>query len=232
LFHIDVAKVDWGCCTCCICCKCFRDILEVFKRFLQNVSFVPDVCCKCFGLDVGYVSHIYCNNMFQMFQLFQSYIAVSVLMLQVASGLSGCCICFIHTLEVYVPDVSSISYVCCIQVFHVSHLSCCSESQGERRVMVARRGHRGMGRGELGPADRAHYASVSYRRGTMGTRCECGVGRTASNRGGYGGLCVRGESSRHTRAMTGWGAHAGQEKSADGGSLCGCSAWIVDILYV
>jgi hypothetical protein len=45
---------------------------------------------------------------------------------------------FTHMLQVYVLDVSSVSYVCCIQVFHVARVLCCSESQGRRR----------MGRGE------------------------------------------------------------------------------------
>jgi hypothetical protein len=46
-------KVDRGRCT---CCKCFRGMVEVFQRFVQNVSSVPDVCCKCSDLDVAYVS--------------------------------------------------------------------------------------------------------------------------------------------------------------------------------
>jgi hypothetical protein len=45
---------------------------------------------------------------------------------------------FTHILQVYVLDVSSVSYVCCIQVFHVTRVSCCSDSQVRRR----------MGRGE------------------------------------------------------------------------------------
>jgi hypothetical protein len=71
----------------------FRDMLQ---EFIQNISSVPDVCCKCFDQDVAYVSHICCSSMFQMFYLFQSSIAASVFMLQVANILSGCCICF-HT---------------------------------------------------------------------------------------------------------------------------------------
>jgi hypothetical protein len=43
LVHMDVAKVDWRCCTCSVCCKCFRGILEVFQRFVQNISSVLDV---------------------------------------------------------------------------------------------------------------------------------------------------------------------------------------------
>jgi hypothetical protein len=50
---------------------------------------------------------------------------------------------FTHILQVYVLDVSSISDVCCIQVFHVARVSCCSESQGHGGVMVARHGRRG-----------------------------------------------------------------------------------------
>jgi hypothetical protein len=46
LFHMDVAKIDWECCTCCVCCKCFRDMLQ---EFVQNVSSVPVVCCKRLG---------------------------------------------------------------------------------------------------------------------------------------------------------------------------------------
>jgi hypothetical protein len=69
-------------------------------------TYVATICSKCFSC-------------------FQSYVAVSVFMLQVASVLSGYCICFTHMLQVYILDVSSVSYVCCIQVFHVAHLSCC-----------------------------------------------------------------------------------------------------------
>ena len=101
LFHMDVAKVDQ---RYCICCKCFIGMLQVFKRFVQNVSSVLDVCCKRSDLDVAYVSHI-CCNMFQMFQLFRSYVAVNVL--------SRCCICFTQMLQVYVLDVSSVTYCQC-----------------------------------------------------------------------------------------------------------------------
>ena len=51
-----------------------------------------------------------------MFRLFQSYVAASILMLQVVSVLSGCCICFTHMLQVYVLNVSSVSDICCIQM--------------------------------------------------------------------------------------------------------------------
>jgi hypothetical protein len=57
---MDVAKVDWG-------MLYMLHMLQVFQRFVQNVSSVLDVCCKHSDLDVAYVSHICCNNMFQMF---------------------------------------------------------------------------------------------------------------------------------------------------------------------
>jgi hypothetical protein len=99
-----------------ICCNCFIWMLQVFERFVQNISSIPDICCKRSNLDVAYVLHICCNY---MFQIFQSYVAISVFMLQVASVLSGCCICFIHILQLYVLDVLFISYIRCIQVFHI-----------------------------------------------------------------------------------------------------------------
>ena len=49
----------------------------------------------------------------------QSYIAVSVLILQVASILSECYICFTDILQVYVLMLHLFSYVSCIYVFHV-----------------------------------------------------------------------------------------------------------------
>ena len=84
----------------------------MLQAFVQNVSSVSDVCCKCFNLDIAYVSHICCNSMFQLFQLCHSYVAVSVFMLQmfyidVAYVLT-------RTLQVYVLNVSSASDVCCI----------------------------------------------------------------------------------------------------------------------
>jgi hypothetical protein len=114
LFHMYVAKVDRR------CCKCFRGTLRVFQRFVQNISSVLDICCKRSDLDVAYISHICCNYMFQMFQLFQFYVAVSVFILQVAGVLSRCCICFTHMLQLYILDVLFVSYVRCIQVFHIA----------------------------------------------------------------------------------------------------------------
>jgi hypothetical protein len=119
VFYMDVVKVDrdvaYVASVLEACCKCFRGILQVC---IQNISFVSDVNCKCFDLNIVYISHICCKSMFQMFQLFHSYVAIIVFMLQVVSVLSRCCICFTNMLQVYVPNVSSTLY--CIQVF-----SCC-----------------------------------------------------------------------------------------------------------
>ena len=66
-------------------------------------TYVTIVCFKCFSL----------------------YVAASVFMLQVASVLPGCCICFTHMLQVYVIDVLSDLDICCIHMFHVARVSCC-----------------------------------------------------------------------------------------------------------
>jgi hypothetical protein len=42
LFHIDVAKVYYGCCTCYIYYKCCRGMLQAF---IQNISSVTDLRC-------------------------------------------------------------------------------------------------------------------------------------------------------------------------------------------
>jgi len=90
-------------------------MLQVFH--MDVVKLDQDVAHVVY---VASVSEVCCKSLFKMFLLFQSYIAASVFMLQVASVLSGCCICFTHMLQVYVPNVSYVSDVCCIQVFHVA----------------------------------------------------------------------------------------------------------------
>ena len=98
--------------------------MYVASVYLQCFICFSDVCCKCAYLDAAYVSHICCKSMFEIFQPFQSYVAISIFMLQVATVLSRCCICFTHMLQVYVLNVSFASDVCCIQVFHVASVSC------------------------------------------------------------------------------------------------------------
>ena len=83
-------------------------------------------------------------------------------------------------LQVYVLDVLSKAFVCFIQVFHVAHLSCCSESQGAHGLMVARRRHREMGCGELGTDERgARHDGVMW------------TGRARGRRSGHDGGGVR-----------------------------------------
>jgi hypothetical protein len=61
-------------------------------------------------------------------------------MLQVTSVLSGCCICFTHMLQLYVLNFWSVLDICCIQVFHIVSVWCCSESNETRWVMGTRTG--------------------------------------------------------------------------------------------
>jgi hypothetical protein len=82
VFHMDVAKVDrdveYIACASEICYKCFRGMM---LAFVQNISYVSDVCykrflfgcCTCFThMLQGYVRNV---------QLFQSYVAISVFIL-------------------------------------------------------------------------------------------------------------------------------------------------------
>jgi hypothetical protein len=113
-----------------VCFKCFRRfrcMLQLFHLLMlqsrsgdaAHVAYLASVFPKCFicfqtyvsiifYLDIAYVSHICCNSMSQMFQLFQSYVAASGFILQVASVLFGCFMCFTHMLQVHIPNVSSV----------------------------------------------------------------------------------------------------------------------------
>jgi len=89
----------------------------MLQAFAQNVSSILRMCCKRFDLDVAYVfTHILqCSK---MFHLFQSSVAASIFMLQVASVLYGCCICF-HT---YIASVCSKCVTCFRRVLQVFYL--------------------------------------------------------------------------------------------------------------
>jgi hypothetical protein len=71
------------------------------------------VCSKCFICSSLPLQQVISCYKLQVFYLDITYI-------------------FTHMLQVYVVDVSSVSDVCCIQVFHVACVSCYSESQGMR----------------------------------------------------------------------------------------------------
>jgi hypothetical protein len=60
--HMDVAKVDQDVTFVASVSKTCRKLL--FKMFHLFIN----VCCKCFGLDVAYVSHI-CSKYFSHFSL-------------------------------------------------------------------------------------------------------------------------------------------------------------------
>ena len=75
-------------------------------------TYVATVCSKCFIFSSLPLQQVFSYCKLQiMFYLDVAYV-------------------FTHMLQVYVLDVSSVSDVCCIQVFHIAYLSCCSESLG------------------------------------------------------------------------------------------------------
>jgi hypothetical protein len=110
--------------------------------------------------------------------------------LDVAYSLHICCKCMFqmfHLLRTYVA----------FKCFHVARVSCCSESQEHGGVMVARHGHRGMVRDELG-VEVAHGASVSCGQGVLSVGSR---GTTAAVHGGANDLESR---------WAGWVLRAGQ----------------------
>ena len=91
---MNVASVSEGCC---------KRLFKMFHLFL-------DVCCNRFDLDVAYVfTHMLQKYVPKCFICFSLSIVASVFMLQVTSVLSRYSICFLHKLQVYFPDVSSVS---------------------------------------------------------------------------------------------------------------------------
>jgi hypothetical protein len=100
----------------------------MLEEFIQNVSSVLDICFKRFDMDVAYVLHICCNNMFQIFHMFQSSVATNVSCCKLQVFYLDVAYIFSHMLQAYVLDISSVLDVCCIQVFLVVRVSCCSES--------------------------------------------------------------------------------------------------------
>jgi hypothetical protein len=116
----------------------------MLQAFVQNVSSVPDVCCKHFDLNVTYVSHIYCNN---------CLVLCCSKYFHVAS-----CKCFIWMLHMYHTYVVSVNFRCfiCFRRISQSSVSCCTCFMfGEfeaRGVMMAWHGVRS-GCNALGPGD-------------------------------------------------------------------------------
>jgi hypothetical protein len=101
--------------------------------FVLNVSSVSDVSCKRFDLDVVYVSHICCKNMFQIFHLFHSYVAVSIFYLAsckyfyldvtyVEVAIQVCCKCVFQMFQLFQTSVASVlsgCYICCSGYTHM-----------------------------------------------------------------------------------------------------------------
>ena len=106
MFRIDVVKVDRDYCI------CYNGYTCMLQASVSNVlSVLLDVCCKCFYLDVAYVSHI-CLQVF----------------------LPGCCICFAMTFQVFLGVFASVSNACfkcfiCLLLYVASVASGCFKSR-------------------------------------------------------------------------------------------------------
>jgi hypothetical protein len=113
VLHLDVAEVDRDAAHFAYVASVLDECCTLlFKMFHMFQTYV----CKCFDLDVAYVSHTCCTSIFQMFQ---SYVVTSVSMLQIISVLSRSCICcngYAHMLQVYVSTV----FKSMLQVFYLN----------------------------------------------------------------------------------------------------------------
>jgi hypothetical protein len=71
------------------CCICFTHMLQ---KYVANNTTLPVLCCsrcfhvascKCFYLDVAYISHICHKSMFEIFHLFHMYVVFKCFILHV-----------------------------------------------------------------------------------------------------------------------------------------------------
>jgi hypothetical protein len=113
MFYLILQKWIW----CCICCNNYTRMLQVY---VSNVSAVLNICCKCFIWMLHMLQWLYtyvASVCFKCFSCFKRTLQVF---------LSRCCICcsaYTHTLQAYVVNISSVSYICCskwfmLQMFH------------------------------------------------------------------------------------------------------------------
>jgi hypothetical protein len=91
---MDLAKVDQDVAYVAYFCKCFQlYVARVLKKYFKNMLQ------QVFYVDVAYLSHICCKYFIGMLHMFHTYVATVF------------------------SNVSSMSDICCIQVFHVASVS-------------------------------------------------------------------------------------------------------------
>jgi hypothetical protein len=120
VFYVDIAKVDRDVAYIISvsesCCKCFKGM---FQAFVQNISYILDVCCKRFrfGCCICF-THICRKSMFKMFQPF------SVLCWNKCFYVA-CCTCFVACcmFHKHVPNVCFKCFICfrCMLLLNVSY---------------------------------------------------------------------------------------------------------------
>jgi hypothetical protein len=71
------------------CCICFTHMLQ---EYVANNTALPVLCCskcfhvascKCFYLDITYISHVCHKSMFEIFHMFRMYVALKCFILHV-----------------------------------------------------------------------------------------------------------------------------------------------------
>ena len=109
VFHMHIVKVDLDVVYIAmiihICCKCFIWMLHMLQWLY---TYVVSLYSK-------YFTWFRCILQ-QIFYLFQTFVCKHFWF--------DCCICFTHLLQEYVPNVSSVSVLCCSKCFLVASCKC------------------------------------------------------------------------------------------------------------
>jgi hypothetical protein len=89
----------------------------MLQIYVSSVSDISDICCSvCMYVAKGDQDVCICCKCFRgMLQVFFNVLSVSDVCCK--RFLRGCCICFTHMLQKYVPNVSVVSFLCCVSVF-------------------------------------------------------------------------------------------------------------------
>ena len=209
---MDVARAAYVANVSETCCKSLFKMFYLFRRYVASVliwmlhmfnTYVAIVCPKCFICSSLPLQQVFLCCRLQLFYLDVVYV-------------------FTHMLQVYVPDVSSVSDVCCIQVFHVGRVSCCSESQGARGSDGSTA--QAPGNGALRAGGRRTWRATRWRpvvRGTARRGAPAGRGEWmrrgctdggGSNRGGRDGLRASRSDSTATRCACKQGKLVGGDR--------------------
>jgi hypothetical protein len=123
MFQRYVTSVVYRCCKsrsgCSTCCNGYTHIFQVY---VPNISFVPDVCCKCFiWMLQKYIWMLHIHTCYK--QIFLSVLRCFIRTF--ASVLFVCCICLQWFFEIFFKWFRK-CFGRLFQMFHLSSFLCCN----------------------------------------------------------------------------------------------------------